>query len=191
MVDAIVEGIKDRVAIAIKTNQSVGVQVPENRHNDLLEAIFNTIKNSTNSYWTFTTISQSYDFLLKNFKQIIDLDNVNFIDCISKASGIKGFEKDCTYIESPTLLEKISLEVINSFEGIKKDAEKFIVIDSLSAMVIHNDSDIVREFISLLMNRARSEDIHLVSILVEEERESNRLIQLNDKIVVLRDSFID
>jgi hypothetical protein len=41
------------------------------------------------------------------------------------------------------------------------------------------------------MNRSRSENIHVVSILVEEEMDSSKLIQLNDKIIVLRDSFID
>jgi hypothetical protein len=57
--------------------------------------------------------------------------------------------------------------------------------------MIYNDPGIIREFISLVMNRSRAENIHVVSILVEEEIDSNKLIQLNDKIIVLRDSFID
>jgi hypothetical protein len=57
--------------------------------------------------------------------------------------------------------------------------------------MIYNDSEIIREFMTLVMNKSRSENIHVVSILVEEEMDSSKLIQLNDKIIVLRDSFID
>ena len=48
MVDAVIEGLKERISVAIKVNQSVGIQVPENRHQDLLQALFsfmNTDKN--------------------------------------------------------------------------------------------------------------------------------------------------
>ena len=66
MADAIIEGIRDRVAVAIKVNQSVGIQVPENRHNDLLEALFNTM-SSTDDIWNFVAISNtlaSRDYLI-------------------------------------------------------------------------------------------------------------------------------
>jgi len=80
---------------------------------------------------------------------------------------------------------------LNNFKGMKRDLDKYIVIDSLSALMIYNDPEIIREFMTLVMNKSRSENIHVVSILVEEEMDSSKLIQLNDKIIVLRDSFID
>ena len=69
--------------------------------------------------------------------------------------------------------------------------EKYVVIDSLSALVVYNNPELIREFVSLLMSRTRSQNIHIVTILIEEEADSNKLIQMNDKIVVLRDSFIE
>ena len=89
------------------------------------------------------------------------------------------------------MLEKIALELINIFKGKEHELEKYVVIDSLSSLVIYNDPEIIREFVSLLMNKARSENIHIVSIVIEEEVDTNRLLQMNDKIVVLRESFID
>ncbi len=191
MVDAVIEGIRERVAAAIRVNQSVGVQVPENRHGDLLEAVFTSMCRNTNDVWVFVTVSKTYDFLAKTFKESADYPNIKFIDCISRAAGISEMYNNCIYVESPVMLERLILEILNSFKGLKRDAEKFIVIDSLSALMIYNDSEIIREFISLVMNRSRSENIHVISVLVEEEMDSNKLIQLNDKIIVLRDSFID
>lgn len=191
MVDVVIEGIKDRVSVAIKVNQSVGIQVPENRHGDLLEALFNFMLSNPNDVWTFVTASDTYDHISKTFKEISEHSNIKFIDCISRAAGVSELQSNCTYVESPTMLEIVSLEIMNNFCGVDDEVEKYVVIDSLSALMIYNDSEVTREFVSLLLSRARSRNIHIVTILVEEEVDSNRLIQMNDKIVVLRDSFIE
>jgi archaellum biogenesis ATPase FlaH len=191
MVDAVIEGIRERVSAAIQVNQSVGIQVPENRHGDLLEAVFNSMCRNTHDIWTFVTVSKTFDYLAKTFKESTRHPNIKFIDCISRAAGISDNANNCIFLESPVMLENLILEIINNFKSQKRDIDKYIVIDSLSALIIYNDPEIIREFISLVMNRSRAENIHVVSILVEEEMDSNKLIQLNDKIIVLRDSFID
>jgi KaiC/GvpD/RAD55 family RecA-like ATPase len=191
MVDAVIEGIRERVSAAIRVNQSVGIQVPENRHGDLLEAIFNSMCRNTQDLWTFVTVSKTFDYFAKTFKESTRQPNIKFIDCISRAAGISDNSHNCIFLESPVMLENLILEIINNFKTQKRDIDKYIVIDSLSALMIYNDPGIIREFISLVMNRSRAENIHVVSILVEEEIDSNKLIQLNDKIIVLRDSFID
>jgi KaiC/GvpD/RAD55 family RecA-like ATPase len=191
MVDAVIEGIRERVSAAIQVNQSVGIQVPENRHGDLLEAVFNSMCRNTHDIWTFVTVSKTFDYLAKTFKESTWHPNIKFIDCISRAAGISDNSNNCIFLESPVMLENLILEIINNFKTQKRDMDKYIVIDSLSALMIYNDPEIIREFISLVMNRSRAENIHVVSILVEEEMDSNKLIQLNDKIIVLRDSFID
>ncbi|HIH29372.1 MAG TPA: hypothetical protein HA260_06160 [Thermoplasmata archaeon] len=191
MVDAVIEGIRERIAAAIQVNQSVGIQVPENRHGDLQEAIFDSMCRNTHTTWTYVTVSKTFDYLSKTFKEGTKQTNIRFIDCISRAAGISDATSNCIYVESPVMLEKIILETLNNFKGMKRDLDKYIVIDSLSALMIYNDPEIIREFMSLVMNKSRSENIHVVSILVEEEMDSSKLIQLNDKIIVLRDSFID
>jgi KaiC/GvpD/RAD55 family RecA-like ATPase len=191
VVDTVIEGIRERVCAAIQVNQSVGIQVPENRHGDLLEAIFNSIQRNTQDIWTFVTVSKTFNHLTKTFKESIQNPSIKFIDCISRAAGISDNSNNCIYLESPVMLENLMLEIMNNFKNKKCDFDKYVVIDSLSALMIYNDPEIIREFISLVLNRGRAENIHVVTILVEEEMDSNKLIQLNDKIIVLRDSFID
>jgi hypothetical protein len=202
MQDTVIESIRERVSVAIQVNQSVGIQVPENRHKDLLEAIFHSMRRNTSDIWTFITVNQTFDYLTKTYKEITQQPNIKFIDCISRAAGISDNSNNCFFLESPVMLENLILEVMNNFK-IKKetmnnaknkkfdDADKYIVIDSLGALLIYNDSDILKKFYSLVMNRSRAENIHVVSIFVEEELNSNQLIQFNDKIIVVRDSFID
>lgn len=191
MPSTVIEGIKDRVSVAIRANQSVGIQVPENRHGNLLDALFNTMLHDSHDTWTFVTISNTYDYFVKNHKEVTQHSNIRFIDCVSRVVGISDLHKNCIYIESPMMLEKTALEIIHSFENLKGNGERYVIIDSLSAFMIYNDSEIIREFISFLLNRCRAEGIHIVTILIEEELDTHKLIQLNDKIILLRDSFIE
>jgi hypothetical protein len=67
------------------------------------------------------------------------------------------------------------------------------VIDSISNLIVYNDSEIVREFFYHIINRTRARGIHTISLAVEEEgieSQINRLMYLNDKILKVRDSFI-
>src|SRR5512137_2824600 len=107
MVDAVIEGIRERVASAIQVNQSVGIQVPENRHGDLLEAIFDSMCRNTHDIWTYVTVSKTFDYLSKVFKEGTRNGNIKFIDCISRAAGITDIPTNCTFIESPVMLEKL------------------------------------------------------------------------------------
>jgi hypothetical protein len=201
MADTVIESIRERVSVAIQMNQSVGIQVPENRHKDLLEAIFHSICRNTSDIWTFITVNQTFDYLTKTFKESTRQPNIKFIDCISRAAGISDNSNNCFFLESPVMLENLILEIMNNFKNKneatnnlknkKYEIDKYIVIDSLGALMIYNDPEIIRKFYSLIMNRSRAENIHVVTIFVEEEIHSNQLIQFNDKIIVVRDSFID
>ena len=141
MADVIVEGLKERIAVAIKTNQSIGIQVSENRHNDLLHALFSFMNTKQNEIWVFVTASNTFKHVSENFKNVYENKNIKFIDCISRSAGISTYDKECNYIESPTMLEKIALEILNIFKGIEQDVDKYVVIDSLRSLVIYNDSD--------------------------------------------------
>ncbi len=191
MNDSIIQGIKERVSTAIKANATIGIQVPEARHADLIQSIINLMNVNTNDHWTFVTVNNTHTTLETQYPELKDLQNLHLIDCISTYAGI--IEPDtatCTYIDSPTMLETITLEAIHSYRQTSPEQEKFLLIDSLSAFALHNNSALMKKFMALLVNRARSDNVHIVTIVIEEENTTNSLLQLNEKIIVLRDSFI-
>ena len=84
--------------------------------------------------------------------------------------------------------EKISMEIINIFHdaNVEENINKYLVIDSLSALMIYNDPETVTEFFYHLINKTRTENIHSISLVVEEEETNkylNKIIFLNDKIL--------
>ena len=193
MANVLIDGLKERISNAIKINQSIGILLPGSNYSDLVEALFEHIQNKNKDAWVYVTVTKPYDTLIKKYEYLGDAKNIKFIDCISRPAGILRSDPNCVYIESPTMLEKLGLEIINVFKEVEDETKKFLVLDSLSNLIIYNDADIVTEFFYHIVNRARARDIHTISLAIGEEgleKDLNRLIYLNDKILKIRDSFI-
>ena len=193
MANVLIDGLKERISNAIKINQSIGIILPGTNYPDLIQALFERIHNNPEEAWVYITVTKPYENLINQFEFLKDAKNIKFIDCISRAAGIIRPDPKGIYIESPTMLEKLGLQIMNIFKEVPEDTDKYLVIDSISNLMIYNDSEIVTEFFYHILNRTRARDIHNISLAIEEEgleKHLNRLIYLNDKILRVRDSFI-
>jgi len=193
MTNVLIDGLKERISNAIKINQSIGILLPGNNYSDLLQALFEYIQDRSEDAWVYVTVTKPYETLVREFEYLSDAKNIKFIDCISRAAGISKLSPHCIYIESPTMLEKLGLDIMNVFKEVNEDTKKYLILDSLSNLIIYNDADIVTEFFYHIVNRTRVKNIHTISLAIEEEgleKQLNRLIYLNDKILKVRDSFI-
>ena len=194
MVNTLIEGLKERISKAISINQSVGIVLPGNNYSDLVQALFEYMGDRTEDAWVYVTITRPFETIVKQFGDVLNGRNIKFIDCISRAAGISLVDPNCIFIESPTMLEKLDLEILNIFKEVDENIKKYLIIDSLSTLIIYNDPEIVTEFFYHLANKTRAKDIHTVSLAIEEEdgvdKHLNKLIYLNDKILKVRDSFI-
>lgn len=192
MVNTLIDSLKERVSKAVAFNQSVGVVLPSSNYSDLIQAFFEYIRSRPEDAWVYVTITKPYENILKQFGELAESKNIRFVDCISRAAGITKTEPNCVYVESPSMLEKLGLEIINIFKTVDEKTNKYLILDSLSTLIIYNDQEIVTEFFYHLANRTRSRNIHIISLAIEEEgmEKFNKLLYLNDKILKVRDSFI-
>jgi len=193
MVNTLIDSLKERVSKAVAFNQSVGVVFPSINYSDLIQAFFEYIHSRPEDAWVYVTITKPYENIVKQFGEYLsDSKNIKFIDCISRAAGISKTDPSCIYIESPSMLEKLGIEIINIFKTVDEKTNKYLILDSLSTLIIYNDAEIVTEFFYHLANRTRARNIHIISLAIEEEgmEKFNKLIYLNDKILKVRDSFI-
>jgi len=193
MPNVLIDGLKERISNAISVNQSIGILLPAGNYSDLIQAMFERIKSKPDEAWVYVAVTKPYDILLKQYGSINEIKNLKFIDCISRAAGITKPEKNVEFIESPTMLEKLSIEIMNIFKEVDPKTKKYLVIDSLSNLIVYNDPDIVTEFFYHIINRTRIKEIHTISLAIEDEgleKHLNRLVFLNDKILKVRDSFI-
>jgi len=193
MANTLIDGLRERISNAITINQSVGIILPGNNYSDLIQALFEHTRSKPEDAWVYVTITRPYENIIKQFGDVLDNKNIKFIDCISRAAGITKVDPNCIFIESPTMLEKLGLEIINIFKEVDEDTGKYLLLDSLSSLIVYNDPEIVTEFFYHLVNKTRTRNIHTISLAIEEEgldKYFNKLIYLNDKILKVRDSFI-
>ena len=193
MVNILIDGLMERISSAIAVNQSVGILLPGPNYQELLQALFERIQSKPDEAWVYVTVTKPFQNISNQLPFITEMKNIRFIDCISRAAGISKATKNVIFVESPTMLEKIGLEIMNIFKEVDPKTRKYLVIDSLTNLIIYNDPNIVTEFFNHLINRTRAKDINTISLAIEEEgMESylNRLVFLNDKILKIRDSFI-
>jgi hypothetical protein len=191
--NSLIDGLKDRIANAVSTNQSIGIIIPSNNYSDLICSLFKYIDTKPDSYWVYLTISKPYDTIFEDYSNLINNNKIKFIDCISHAAGIISENSNCKYVESPSELENILLEIMNSFNNIEEKLNKYLIIDSLSSLMIYNDSPIVTEFFTHLINRSRISEITTISLSLEEEMDENirKILYLkSNKIIKLKESFI-
>ena len=192
MTDSMIDGLKERISKAAKIHQSIGVIVPVNNYSDLFESLMAQMFSNKEDTWIYLTVTKSYDTISKTYKNIGERKNIKFIDCISRAAGISRVDKNCVYIESPVMLEKIIIEMMHIFNELKAESRKYLVIDSLSTMMIYNNPETVKEFFQHLINKTRAEGIHSITIVVEEELDDyiSKIVFLNEKIIKVKESFI-
>jgi len=193
MANVLIDGLKERISNAIKINQSVGILLPGNNYSDLIQALFERIHSAPEEAWVYVTVTKPFENLTKQFTFLSTDKNIKIIDCISRAAGISKPDPNCIFLESPSMLEKLGLEIINIFKEVDDSTPKYLVFDSISNLMIYNDPELVTEFFYQMINKTRARDIHIISLAIEEEgmdRHINRLIYLNDKILKVKDSFI-
>jgi len=129
--------------------------------------------------------NRPYINLLNIYKRNqIDVDKVCIVDLISKNQNAHVEAENVMFIESASSLTDISLSVnkyIKKFEG-----NKFVFIDSLNTMLIHNEPYVFARFIHSVLTRMRLNGVGgvMVSLTDKTNREVRaEIAQLCDKVI--------
>lgn len=116
----------------------------------------------------------------------IDISRLFFIDCVTLNSGFKPDKKDsCLYVNSPSDLTEVSIALDQLVQTIP-DEERFIFLDSLSALLIYNSPNITSKFAHFLTVKLRQWKITGILITLEKETDDkllSLLSQFADKII--------
>ena len=129
--------------------------------------------------------SRPYSNLLGLYKKSnIKTENLFFLDCVSKNGTTKQDKaNNVLYIENLSDLTHI---LISIDETIKRIKVKYILIDSINTMLIHNKQDIFARFLHSLMTKLRLKSINGLLISFEDEKNKEiraEIAQLCDKVI--------
>lgn len=153
-----------------------------------LDLSVSTIKNLTEKDYIGIVVSASrpYNNLIKMYESKgIDLDKLFVLDCVSKElnKGITA-EGNVLFLQNVSSLTEISIAINKSITAIP--AKKFIFIDSITTMLIHNDPSVYVRFIHSILTKLRIHGVNglMISLKGETNKEVRAEIsQLCDKVV--------
>ncbi len=118
----------------------------------------------------------------------INLDDVFFVDAVSyMVEGVPPPSGNVIFVESPTMLEMMMTKTEVQLKKVKA-ANKFVLFDSINALAVYNNENILSEFIHVLVNNLSGKEIYSFILSVSEqtsEKISSMLKMVCDNIIEL------
>ena len=130
--------------------------------------------------------SRPYTNLIQLYqKHQIDTSRILFIDSISKSEHIDIEDVgNVVFLDSVSDLTGLSLAIKGSMEKIQE--KKFIFIDSISSLLIHNEPSLFARFIHGILTKMRIHQTSGLLISIEQQTDKEiraEIAQLCDRII--------
>ncbi|MDD5133006.1 MAG: ATPase domain-containing protein [Candidatus Nanoarchaeia archaeon] len=142
--------------------------------------------NQKNISAVYVTVNKPYDSLIKILEKYnINTKKIFIIDAITPTSAKN--KENAIFIGNPKELTSISISSTSAIKSIP--GEKVFFFDSLSTLLIYNDSGSVTKFAHFLVNKMKSLDVSGVIISLEKEMDPKMLSQLSqfvDKVIEVK-----
>ncbi|MEK6902435.1 MAG: hypothetical protein AABX02_02500 [archaeon] len=129
----------------------------------------------------YVTINKPYLDLVKGL--VNPPENVQYVDAITALTGRDMPETPrITYLDSPLSLVELNLAIAEKLRGIASNA-KFLVMDSISTLLVYNAAQAVEKFCHTVIAKNRTENIMGLFLMVESEE--------NQAVVDTLSQFVD
>lgn len=131
--------------------------------------------------------SRPYTNLVSNYKKNnIDTKKMLILDCISKKYEAEEDDNNVIFLENASSLTDISLSLGESIHSI--DGKKFVLIDSINTMLIHNKPSTFARFMHDVLTKMRLHKIGGLLISLDDKTNKDirsEIAQLCDKVIKL------
>ena len=121
----------------------------------------------------YITTSRPSSHITAELEEIkADLSDLYFVDLVSMTVGGSTDDARTLFIESPTMLESILLN-ISLLERRLKSKRRFVMFDSINGLSIYSEPKVLKEFINVLGNSMRIKSIYTMMMTVEEQTDGD------------------
>lgn len=164
---------KEEIALLVTT---------AHQHNEIATGLTQMLTEDEGRNGVYITFNRPFEQIVKDFEAAkIDLSKVIFIDCVSKMAGrFPGKKENAVFIDNPSSLEEIGMYAEKILARLPGD--KFIILDSISNLMIYNDENSAREFAHFLVNKMRLEKVGGFLLTVEKE-DVDKVVELIEPLV--------
>ena len=146
-----------------------------------MDSVNSLLKNEMGG--VYVTASRPASILIKEID--VDHGEFYFVDMISENLGGSTSDPRTSYIESPTMLESVLLN-LNLVMRRLRTKKNFIILDSINSLAVHSGNRILEEFIHVLSNTMKLKEVSSVLFTVKEQTS----VELTNVLKLLADRFV-
>ncbi len=182
-----VQGLPEKLD-SLEPGSAVALKVDVDSYFEVITALTDKFPRNREMqviYTTSTISSATIIHVLDAFD--ISRDNIQFVDAVSYMTmGASKQPEGVTFVESPTMLENISLKIEYLLKKYPSE-ENTVIIDSIDSLSIHNDNRILSEFLHILISNLRSHDCFTFILSVSEQDSE----EIDNMLAMVCDDFIE
>ena len=115
----------------------------------------------------------------------VELSEFYFVDMISQNIGGSTSDPRTSYIESPTMLESVILNLDLVMRRLRTK-KNFMILDSINNLAIHSNNKILEEFIHVVINKMKLKEVSCILFTVKEQTPD----ELTNILKLLSDTFV-
>lgn len=135
---------------------------------------YSTAPRGLLSYFTSKKMPGVYVSINKPYADIVKTlstppAQTQFVDAITALTG-RGTEdsQTVTFIDSPLALVELNLAISDRLKGVVSN-QKFLILDSISTLLVYNSSQAVEKFCHTVIAKNRNENVVGIFLMIESE----------------------
>jgi len=175
--------VKDNFDAHPDESQIIVIVIPEHNYT---ERLVNVVKDLVDMDLDicYVSLNRPYNTLISSFlKEGISIENIHFVDAITKTAMTPPENEKCTYVSSPGALTELSVAISNTIDTANFD---YIVFDSLSTLLVYESDATIAKFVHFLMAKVRVGGCNAIFTVLKQDADSILVKDINmfaDKVV--------
>lgn len=173
----------------IEKNEIVLVVVPGDKLPQI-ERDFVRQVSQKGYYIIYVTANKPYTTMCNIFqKEGISLDKIFFIDLVTNLVGMELKRAGNCVFCPPQALTNLSISIQGAVENLPKESNKMLFLDTLSTLMLYNQSVIVTRFAHSLIAKLREWGVKGTILTLEQETDKKVMSQITsfaDKRITLK-----
>lgn len=150
-----------------ESGKVVSIIAPTKKYNELtLQSCQELLKIGGGIYVTATRPASLVFKQLADAK--VDIEDLFMVDCISYTVGGEAIHPRTVFLESPTMLESILLNVELLMRRVTNE-RRFVFFDSINSLSIYSDASMLQEFVHIFASTLQLKGIFPVMFTVREQ----------------------
>ncbi len=152
----------------MQSGKVVSVFCPTSKYHDLTLRTIKTLLEQGGGI--YVTATRPASVILKELNEAkVNYDDLFLVDCISYTVGGEAVHPRTVFLESPTMLESILLNVDLLMRRVHQHEHRFVFFDSINSLTIYADMRMLQEFVHIFASTLQLKGIYPVLFTVEEQ----------------------